>query len=100
VTRHYAENGCQTDPAACQSLMNCYIPDTAQDILAYLRMITFDNLFGDTFDALLSHIVGKPAAGSSFFGELGVILGGLIVVPFGMIFRLLTRPAPRPGRAE
>lgn len=97
--QHYAETGCQPDPAAWQSLVNCYGPDTARDILAYLRMITFGNLFGNTFNALLSHIAGKPAAGSSFFGELGVILGGLIVVPFGMIFRLLTWLAPRPGRA-
>ena len=97
--QHYAESNCQPDLAVLQRLVDYYGPETAQDILAYLRMITFGNLFGNTFDALLSRIAGKPAAGSSFFSELGVILGGFTVVPFGMIFRLLIRLVPHPGRA-
>ncbi|NCP16180.1 hypothetical protein GW866_03945 [bacterium] len=57
-------------------------------------MITFGNLFGNTFDALLSRLAGKPAAGSSVWSELGVILGGFVIVPFGIISRLFNRLRP------
>jgi AhpD family alkylhydroperoxidase len=89
--QHFAESQCKPDPAAWQRVVDYYGLDTARDILAYLRMITFGNLFGNTFDAVLSRFVGKPAAGSNLFGELSILLGGFIVVPFGMVIRLLPR---------
>jgi AhpD family alkylhydroperoxidase len=92
--QHYAESCCQPDPAAWQRLVDYYGIETAQDIQAYLRMITFGNLFGNTFDALLSRLTGKPASGSSVWSELGVILGGFVIVPFGIIARLFNRLRP------
>jgi hypothetical protein len=52
-----------------------------------LRMITFGSLLGNTFDALLSRIAGKPAAGSSLWNELSVLFG-VLWMPFS---RLLLR---------
>ena len=73
--QHYAEFNCQPDPTAWQRVVTYYGEKTAHDILAYLRMISFGNLLGNTFDALMSRIAGKPAHGSSLWGELSVLLG-------------------------
>jgi len=85
--QHYAETCCQPDPAAWQRLVEYYGPETARDIQAYLRMITFGNLFGNTFDALLNRLTGKPAPGSRLRDELGVLLGVFFVMPFQMLKR-------------
>jgi len=83
--QHYAETCCQPDPAAWQRLVEYYGPAAARDIQAYLRMITFGNLLGNTFDALLSRLAGKPAPGSRLRDELGVLLGVFFVMPFQML---------------
>ncbi len=87
--QHYAETCCQPDPEALQRLVEYYGSATAQDILAYLRMITFGNLYGNTFDALLSRMVGKPAPGSSLWSELGVLLGVFLLIPIELLKKIL-----------
>jgi AhpD family alkylhydroperoxidase len=89
--QHYAETCCQPDPAAWQRLVVYYGPETARDIQAYLRMITFGNLLGNTFDALLSRLAGKPAPNSRFRNEIGVILGVFFVMPFQMLKRRFSK---------
>jgi AhpD family alkylhydroperoxidase len=89
--QHYAEANCQPDPAAWQRVVAYYGEETANDILAYLRMITFGNLFGNTFDALLSRITGNPVHNSSLRSELGVLLGVFWIVPSRILLRLISR---------
>lgn len=73
--QHYADTNGQPDPSAWQRLVAYYGEESAEDILAYLRMITFGNLLGNTVDALLSRLVGNPATGSSLWGEVSVLVG-------------------------
>lgn len=87
--QHYAESNCKPYPGAQERLLAYYGPETSRDILAYLRMITLGNLYGNTFDAILSRLAGKPAAQSRFLDEIGVILGVFVIMPFGIITRLL-----------
>jgi hypothetical protein len=86
--QHYAESQGQIDPATWQRLVETYGEETAQDTMPYLRMITFGNLYGNTFDALLSRLAGKPAPGSSLWSELGVLLGVFVLVPLELLRRL------------
>lgn len=86
--QHYAESRGDIEPAAWQRLVEAYGEETAQDILPYLRMITFGNLYGNTFDALLSRLAGKPAAESSLWSELGVLFGVFVLVPLELLRRL------------
>jgi AhpD family alkylhydroperoxidase len=79
--QHYAESCCKPDPEAWQRVVDYYGPETSRDILAYLRMITLGNLYGNTFDAFLSRLAFKPAAGSILWNELGVLLGAFIILP-------------------
>ncbi|MBN2388619.1 MAG: carboxymuconolactone decarboxylase family protein [Anaerolineales bacterium] len=90
--QHYAECQCRPDPKTVQRLEAFYGPEKAGDIQAYLRMITFGNLYGNTFDALLSRLRGRPAPGSSLGNELGVLFGVFVFVPLAMLRR---RPAGR-----
>jgi AhpD family alkylhydroperoxidase len=83
--QHYAESCCHPDLAAWQRVTDYYGVETANDMLVYLRMITFGNLLGNTFDALLSRLAGKPAPGSSVWCELGVLLGALWMPPARLI---------------
>jgi AhpD family alkylhydroperoxidase len=89
--QHYAEANSQPDPTAWQRVVAYYGEETANDILAYLRIITFGNLLGNTFDALLSRITGKPIPDSSLRSELGVLLGVFWVFPSRLLLRLLNR---------
>jgi AhpD family alkylhydroperoxidase len=78
--QHYAESQEQPDPAAWQRLVDYYGEATARDIVAYSRMITVGNLYGNTFDALLARLQGRPAPHSTLRDELGVIVVPLVIV--------------------
>jgi AhpD family alkylhydroperoxidase len=86
--QHYAESCCNPDPAAWQRVTSYYGEEAANDIITYLRMITFGNLLGNTFDALLSRFSGKPAQGSNLWSELGVLLGVIWLPPLRLFLRL------------
>ena len=92
---HYAETGGNPDSLSLQKLIETYGEEKTCHILAYIRMIMVGNLMGNTFDALLSRFRGNPAAGSSIRQELGVMGGSLILLPLGMLRRLLRRLMPR-----
>ncbi|HCJ10637.1 MAG TPA: alkylhydroperoxidase [Clostridiales bacterium] len=74
--QHYAETEGRTDPEARRTLVETYGEDKARDILTYIRLITVGNLYGNTFDALLSRFAGRPAPGSNPFSEVAVVLLG------------------------
>jgi AhpD family alkylhydroperoxidase len=86
--QHYADTQCQPDQEAWEGLVNYYGSDTARDILAYLRMITFGNLLGNTFDGFLYRFSGRSAPESSLLSEIGVLLGVVFLMP---IYFLLNR---------
>lgn len=48
--QHYAEQAGHPDADAWQKLVDFYGPQAAGEILVYIRMITFGNLLGNTFD--------------------------------------------------
>ncbi len=89
--QHYAESADQPDPAAVQRLVAYYGPLVARDILAYIRMITFGNLYGNTFDALFSRLRGAPARDSRLLDELVIVLlpVAILVLPLLALVRLL-----------
>lgn len=85
--QYYAESHENPDPKAWQSVLSYYGPEFAKSIMAYLHMITFGNLFGNTFDALLSRFKGKPVLESSLVNELGVLIGTLVLFPICIVTR-------------
>jgi AhpD family alkylhydroperoxidase len=71
--QHYAESDGHPAPDMVQKLAQTYGQERARDILAYIRMITLGNLTGNTFDALLSRLCGRPAEDSSLGSELATL---------------------------
>jgi AhpD family alkylhydroperoxidase len=91
--QHYAEANGQADPEAWQRVVMYYGEATAQDILACIRMITYGNLLGNTFDALLSRMKGNPAKGSNLGSELSVLLGVIWLPAYRMALHVFRRRA-------
>ncbi|HEY84685.1 MAG TPA: carboxymuconolactone decarboxylase family protein [Chloroflexi bacterium] len=89
--QHYAESEENPAPEAWQRVVDAYGPDAARDIMAAIRMITVGNLWGNTFDALLSRLASNPAPGSSLWQELGVLAGSFYIIPAALIKRRLYR---------
>jgi len=88
--QHYAESGDRPDPEMVQKLVQTYGQEKARDILAHIRMITFGNLSGNTFDALLSRLRGRPTEGSSLGSELAtlaLLVLGTPLLALGMLIR-------------
>ena len=67
--QHYAETGCNPDPEMVEKLTAYYGEEKAQQIQLVIRMITFGNLSGNTFDAFLSRCKGVTAPDSSALFE-------------------------------
>ncbi len=61
----YAETNRHPDPFVRRRLVEFHGDETAGHISLAIRMITFGNLAGNTFDAFLSRLEGAPAPGSS-----------------------------------
>ena len=89
--QHYAEQGDRYDAGAWQKLEDTYGADAARDMLVHIRLITFANLYGNTFDALLERLRLRPVAGSHFFSEIVVLAAGATVVPAGLFLALIAR---------
>jgi AhpD family alkylhydroperoxidase len=66
----YAESDRNPDAGMTARLFDEYGERTANHILALIRAIYFGNLFGNTWDAVLSRLKGNPAKASSVTFEL------------------------------
>jgi AhpD family alkylhydroperoxidase len=89
--QHYAAQAERYDTAAWQKLIETYGAEVASDILAHIRVITFANLYGNTFDALLERLRFHPVPSSHFFDEVIVLSAGATVVPFGLFLGTIAR---------
>jgi AhpD family alkylhydroperoxidase len=74
--QHYAETRGQPDPEMKEKLVAAYGEKKADQIQTVIRMITFGNLSGNTFDAFLSRLRGVKAEGSSPIFEFIFFLFG------------------------
>jgi AhpD family alkylhydroperoxidase len=91
--QHYAESEGHPDPAMVKTLVETYGQERARDILAHIRMITLGNLSGNTFDALLSRLRGRPAEDSSLGSELWtlvLLVLGTPILALGIVVQRIT----------
>lgn len=72
--QHYAETDRQPEPQMTARLFDTYGTRTAEDIVLVIRMISFGNLFGNTWDAVLSRFRGRPAPKGNVAFELAFFL--------------------------
>jgi AhpD family alkylhydroperoxidase len=98
---HYAETGGRPDLDALSHLKSVYGVDTARDILTAIRLIMLGNLVGNTFDALISRLRGRPAPESTLANEvasIGLLIMGLIPYSVALCLRLSLAETPGASR--
>jgi AhpD family alkylhydroperoxidase len=80
--QHYAETRRNPSPEMIEKLIEAYGPEKAEEIQIVIRMITFGNLSGNTFDAFLSRLKGIKAEDSSpFFEFVFFLFGAPLLLP-------------------
>ncbi|HHO77263.1 MAG TPA: carboxymuconolactone decarboxylase family protein [Deltaproteobacteria bacterium] len=83
--QHYSETGAVPDKNAKRRFYEFYDHETANDIVLYIKVIYFGNLSGNTIDALIGRIKGRPNEASRLLSEIviSVLLGPyyLIILP-------------------
>jgi len=72
--QHYAEREGRPDEDMLQRLATTYGPRMAHDLVTFLQLLTLAKVAGNTFDALLSRILGHPSPDTTLRGELSVLL--------------------------
>jgi AhpD family alkylhydroperoxidase len=87
--QHYSETGGRPKKDAEQRFYQYYGREMARDILKYIEMMYFGNLAGNTVEAFLERLKGRPVEESNFWGEL--IIFSLTSPYFLIILPLLTR---------
>ena len=86
---HFADSNGNPLPEMVAQLETSYGADAACDILMIIRMIMLGNLAGNTFDALLYRLRGRPAEGSSWQNEVATLgLLTLGAIPFALAFAI------------
>jgi AhpD family alkylhydroperoxidase len=86
--QHYAETSRNPDDEMTTKLFESYGAITARHIILVIRMISFGNLLGNTFDAFLSRFKGNKAPNSN--GTFEAIFFTL-TAPFMLPAMLLSR---------
>jgi AhpD family alkylhydroperoxidase len=79
--QHFAAEDGNPDPEAIDTLVSTYGDARAGRILLTIRMITFGNLLGNTFDALLNRLRGRRVLASNALQEVTVLLLVLLTTP-------------------
>ncbi len=92
--QQYATTGGHPDADIARGLADTYGPRTARDIISHVQLMTIANLVGNTFDALLSRILGKPSPETTLSSELAVLaVFALGIMPLAPVLAVRARMA-------
>ncbi len=93
--RHYVEQGGDPDPDLVQRLIDAYGRRTARDIITYVRLVIFVNLVGNTLDAFVSRVLGRPSPSTTFASELSTVaIFGFGIIPLVPVLALRASLSP------
>ena len=89
--QHFADTRGFPKLAAYASIRNEYGEQEAQVMLCAAQMMLVGNIYGIPYSALRSRLKGRPYKDSSLWYELGMLLGGFVLLPFALVHGLLRR---------
>ncbi len=87
--QHFADSRGFPKKYAYNAIVEEYGEKEARIILSAAQTMIAGNMFGIPFSALLSRFQGKPYKDSSLFYELGMEIGGIIVLPIAIVHGFL-----------
>ncbi|MEQ1587431.1 MAG: carboxymuconolactone decarboxylase family protein [Cyclobacteriaceae bacterium] len=86
--QHFAETNRKPEPEMSEKLIDHYGEKTAKQIALVIRMIFFGNLYGNTWDAVLSRFNGNPAKNSNIIFEFVYFLMSFwVMVPAMLLIK-------------
>ena len=89
--QHFAESRGYPKQYAYDSIVKEYGEKEALIILSAVQVMISGNMYGIPFSAFQSRLKGKPFKESSLFYELGMLVGGVISLPFAIVTGLFNR---------
>ena len=89
--QHFADTRGFPKHVAYASIRDEYGEQEAQVMLCAAQIMLVGNIYGIPYSALRSRLKGRPYKDSSLWYELGMLLGGFVLLPFALVHGLLRR---------
>jgi AhpD family alkylhydroperoxidase len=89
--QHFADETGRPKKYTFDSIVKEYGEEKAEIILAACQVMIAGNMYGIPFSAFQSRLKGKPFKDSSLFYELGMMISGLLALPFVIIHHLIRK---------
>lgn len=87
--QHFADSRGYPEKDAYEAIIKEYGKEKARIILSAVQMMIAGNMFGIPFSAYQSRRKGKPFKDSHIGYELGMLVGGVLVLPIALLHALL-----------
>ena len=87
--QHFADSRGYPEKEAYEAIIKEYGQDKSRIILSAVQMMITGNMFGIPLSAYQSRRRGKPFKGSTLGYELGMLIGGILVLPIALVHALL-----------
>ena len=87
--QHFADNRGYPEKEAYEAIIKEYGQEKAHIILSAVQLMIAGNMFGIPLSAYQSRRRGKPFKGSTLIYELGMMIGGILVLPIALLHALL-----------
>ncbi len=95
--QHFADARGYPTATAFDAVVQEYGEQRAGVILAACQVMISGNMYGIPFSAFQSRLKGKPYTDSSLFFELGMLFGGVLVIPIALLHGVLRRSLGLPA---
>lgn len=89
--QHFADSRGYPKKYAYDSIVDEYDEEKSQIIISASQVMIAGNMYGIPYSAFQSRLKGKPFKGSSLFYELGMLIGGVIILPITLIHGLMRK---------
>lgn len=95
--QHFADTRGLPQRAAYEAIVHEYGPQSARVILSAVQVMLAGNIYGIPSSAFYARLKGRPYADSTLAYELGMQVGGLLVIPVALAHALLRALAGKPN---
>lgn len=89
--QHFADVTGRPKQYAYDAIVKEYGEDKAEVILAACQVMIAGNMYGIPFSAFQSRLKGRKYKDSSLFYELGMMISGILALPFAIIHSLVRK---------
>ncbi len=87
--QHFAEMRGKPEDEILDTLISEYGEERAKVMMAGCRVMLAGNIYGLPFSAFQSRLKKKPYKNSSLLYELGMLIGGILILPLALLHGLL-----------